>query len=123
MGGTFSSFLKQSFPPKSKFSVSDIPDLSGKVIIVTGGNIGIGYETARALLPRNAKVYLACRSKSKAEAAIKALKDDTGKEAFFLQLDLADIKGIRRSVAGFKECDRLVSRFGVWNNQFVQKGE
>jgi retinol dehydrogenase-12 len=30
----------ESFPPKSKFSASDIPDLSGKVMIVTGGNAG-----------------------------------------------------------------------------------
>jgi len=72
------------------------------VIIVTGGNIGIGYETAKALLAKNAKVYLACRSKEKADDAIEKLKQETGKEALFLQLDLADISGVRKSAAEFK---------------------
>jgi short-subunit dehydrogenase len=47
-------------------------------------------------------VYLACRSKEKAEAAIKKLKDETEKEAHFLQLDLSDINGVRQSVAEFR---------------------
>jgi retinol dehydrogenase-12 len=41
------ALISQSIPPKSKFSVDDIPDLSGKVIIVTGANTGVGYETAK----------------------------------------------------------------------------
>jgi hypothetical protein len=45
---TFLSFLTQSFPPKPKFKVDDIPDLSDKVVIVTGGNSGVGKETVKA---------------------------------------------------------------------------
>ena len=46
----------QSRPPKSQFSIDDIPDLTGKVVIVTGGNAGVGKETMYALLRKNAKV-------------------------------------------------------------------
>ncbi|KAG1751095.1 hypothetical protein EDB19DRAFT_1675262 [Suillus lakei] len=95
--GNHLSLLSQSFPPKSNFGVDDIPDLTGKVIIVTGANTGIGKETAKALLAHNAKVYVAARSQEKAEVAIKDLKDSTGKEALFLKLDLADLKSVKAS--------------------------
>jgi hypothetical protein len=40
----------ESFPPKSKFTVNDIPDLSDNVIIVTGANCGLGFDTAKVYL-------------------------------------------------------------------------
>lgn len=54
---------------KAKWTVSDIPDLSNKVAIVTGANIGLGLEIATQLAANNARVYLACRTPSKAESA------------------------------------------------------
>ncbi|OCH84893.1 NAD-P-binding protein [Obba rivulosa] len=83
------------FPPKATWGVDQIPDLNGKVMIVTGGNAGIGKETIKALLTHNAKVYLAARSPEKAQAAIAELKEATGKEAIFLKLDLADLKSVK----------------------------
>lgn len=119
MGQSLSDGLKQSFfIPKSHFTVDDIPDLSGKVIIVTGGNAGIGKETVKvlvyylstwcrtyilrqALLAKNAKVYLAARNKAKADKAIAELKRDTGKEPIFLELDLANLRSIKKSAETF----------------------
>ncbi|KAJ7823018.1 hypothetical protein B0H13DRAFT_2215759 [Mycena leptocephala] len=93
--------VSQSFPPKTKFTANDVPDLAGKVCIVTGGNSGVGKETIRVLLNHNAKVYMASRSQTKAEAAIKELKEQTGKDALFLKLDLGDLKTIKISAAEF----------------------
>ncbi|CAE6423440.1 unnamed protein product [Rhizoctonia solani] len=103
MGNTYS----QSFPPKSLFTVEQIPDLTGQVIIVTGGNAGVGKETCKALLNKNAKVYLAARSKSRADAAIEWLKSETnGKAPIFLELDLGNLASIRKAAEEFKSKEK-----------------
>ncbi|EPS99625.1 NAD-binding protein [Fomitopsis schrenkii] len=93
--------LAQAFPPRSTFSPEQIPDLTGRVMIVTGGNVGIGKETIKALLDHNAKVYMASRSKEKADAAIKELQQQTGKEAIFLELDLSSLASVRKAAEEF----------------------
>jgi NAD(P)-dependent dehydrogenase (short-subunit alcohol dehydrogenase family) len=47
------------------WSAADIPDLSGKVFIVTGGNTGLGFETARELAVHKAHVIIMTRSKER----------------------------------------------------------
>lgn len=69
--------------------------------MVTGGNAGIGYHTVRELLLKNAKVYLAARSFSKAQTSIERLAKETGKEPIFLQLDLGDLDSIKKSSREF----------------------
>ncbi|KAG8697084.1 hypothetical protein FRC09_008084, partial [Ceratobasidium sp. 395] len=101
---TAKSLYKEGFPGKPRWSVDQIPDLTGQVIIVTGGNAGIGRETCKALLNKGAKVYMAARSKSKADDAIEWLKAETGGKALeFLHLDLADLPSVRRAVEEFKQ--------------------
>ncbi|KAG8687069.1 hypothetical protein FRC08_012169 [Ceratobasidium sp. 394] len=114
MGSTISLI----FPPKSLFSVEQIPDLTGQVIIVTGGNTGIGKETCKALLNKNAKVYLAARSKARADDALEWLKREAGgKTAIFLELDLANLASVRKAAEEFKSKEQelhvLINNAGV----------
>ena len=121
-GGIISTFL-EGLPPSPKWSTDDIPDLTGRVMLVTGGNSGIGKETVQvrharlllfsfaqhfnlgriqqALLEHNAKVYLAARSQERAEKAIQELKQVTGREAIYHHLDLSSLANIRKSAAEF----------------------
>ncbi|KAG8678437.1 hypothetical protein FRC08_017779 [Ceratobasidium sp. 394] len=102
MGIAYSLFC-ETFPGKPDWSTDQIPDLTGQTMIVTGGNAGIGRETSKALLNKNAKVYLAARSKSKADKAIEWLKTETGGRApIFLELDLADLASVRQAAEEFR---------------------
>ncbi|KAJ7609840.1 hypothetical protein FB45DRAFT_943100 [Roridomyces roridus] len=112
-----SAMFSQYFPPKAKWGVDDIPDLSGQVIIVTGGNAGVGFETVKALLAHNAKVYIAGRSEKKVNEAIKELQTQTGKTAFFMPVDLSDLRSIKKGVDEFVQkesrLDVLFNNAGV----------
>ncbi|KAJ7073467.1 NAD(P)-binding protein [Mycena belliarum] len=110
------SVLARLSPPKFQ-PARDIQDLSGKVVLVTGGNAGIGYETVKQLLLKNAKVYLAARSPGKAHDAIKRLERETTRTAIFLQLDLADLPAVRKAAEAFlaqeSKLDILINNAGV----------
>ena len=97
---------------------ASIPDQSGRVVVVTGSNSGIGFETARALTQRGAHVVLACRSEERGAAAVERIRatGPTG-TCETETLDLADMG----SVAAFAErmraqqdhIDILVNNAGV----------
>lgn len=61
----------RSFDPSK-----DLLDLTGKVILVTGGNHGIGYSTVKHLARKGAKVYLGARNEEKGKAAIARLNEE-----------------------------------------------
>jgi retinol dehydrogenase-12 len=112
--------LSQMFPPKPTFTESSLPSLSGKVYIVTGANAGVGRELARLLYSRNATVYLACRTASKAQDAISWIQSSHAESTgalHFLRLDLNDLEGIKDSANDFlskeKRLDVLFNNAGV----------
>ncbi|RWS29030.1 retinol dehydrogenase 14-like isoform X1 [Leptotrombidium deliense] len=75
---------------------NDEVDMSGKTVIITGGNAGIGKETARGLAKKNAKVILACRNMAKARVAAEDIIKTTGNNSVFVKhCDLAALATVR----------------------------
>lgn len=95
-----------------------IPDLSGKNIIVTGANSGLGFEATKRLAEKGAHVILGCRSEDKALKAIELLRAKVpNAKLTFLQIDLSDLSSIKtfvdRCVATFDRIDVLVNNAGL----------
>ncbi|KAL2816537.1 retinol dehydrogenase [Aspergillus granulosus] len=79
-----------------------IPDLSGKVAIVTGGHTGLGFGTSIELAIRGARVYIGSRSESKfGDARRDILAECPHADVRFLPLDLADLSNVRNAAERF----------------------
>ena len=61
--------------PKWYFTIEEMPDLSGKVALVTGANAGLGFSAAKILAGSGARTVLACRTESKCTAAAARIRD------------------------------------------------
>jgi NAD(P)-dependent dehydrogenase (short-subunit alcohol dehydrogenase family) len=100
------------------WTASDIPDLAGKTALVTGANSGLGFATSLELARHGAEVHLACRDRSKAEAAASSIRAEVPSAALELvDLDLADLSSVRATAAALRErCEglhMLVNNAGV----------
>lgn len=93
--------------------------MTGRVIIITGANTGIGFEAAKKLCEAGNDVILACRDEVKGKAAVEnILKENPNALATYLQLDLADMASIRKFVEDFhalgKKLNVLVNNAGLF---------
>jgi NAD(P)-dependent dehydrogenase (short-subunit alcohol dehydrogenase family) len=89
---------------KKAWTADDIPDLSGKTIVVTGGNSGIGYEAALEFARKRADVILACRDLGKARtAAAQITSSAPGAKVDVMELDLSNLASVR----GFSDAFHL----------------
>ncbi|WKV52233.1 oxidoreductase [Dickeya fangzhongdai] len=99
------------------FTEADVPDQSGKCFVITGANTGIGFETSRVLAARGARVIMACRSRDKADEAIRQIKLLTPQaELMFLPYDQGDLDSIRTAARLLSEesrIDALINNAGV----------
>ena len=101
-----------------KWTTDAMPDLSGKIAIVTGANSGLGLETARALAHKGAEIVVASRDANKGQEAVRTLQGERHKgKVSFLQLDLASLASVRRFAdqfgQQFKSLDLLINNAGV----------
>ncbi|RCK58149.1 hypothetical protein Cantr_06624 [Candida viswanathii] len=96
-------------PAKPQFTELKYPELEDKVVIVTGGNTGVGYETVKSLAATTkARIYIFSRNKEKTLDAIKQVQLEIAKECNvvdreinFVQVDLSDLKSIKPAVEQF----------------------
>jgi len=100
------------------WTAADIPDLSGKTFIVTGGNSGIGYEAALQLAGKGAEVVLACRDPRKADRAGEEIsRAFSGARLQSMELDLANLASVaafaERFAAAHSRLDGLINNAGV----------
>lgn len=107
-----------------KQTASDIVrglDLSGKTYVLTGGDAGLGFETALALASAKASVILACRSRTKCPAAVRNITQATGnKKVSVIPFDLSSFESVRQCAAAIRQqvphIDVLINNAGILNN-------
>jgi WW domain-containing oxidoreductase len=101
---------------RTAFDVVRGLDLSGRTIVVTGANTGIGYPTACALASAGARVIFACRDRDRGEEAVaRARAEHPGTRVEFHELDLDAFAGIKGFVQRLdaERIDALVCNAGL----------
>ncbi|KAI9295552.1 NAD(P)-binding protein [Neoconidiobolus thromboides FSU 785] len=104
-------------------------DEENKVAIVTGGNTGIGFETARWLVKAKFHVILACRSQEKAEAAIEKIRNEVGLDSKveFMSLDLTSFESVKSFAKEFQSkqlpLNLLINNAGIMGIKEFQKSK
>src|SRR4051794_13824205 len=94
----------------SKWTADDLPDLSGRTVVVTGANSGIGLAAARELGRAGAHVVLAVRDLARGEAAAQTVPGSREVR----RLDLADLGSVRAFVDAWAgDPDALINTAGV----------
>ncbi len=96
--------------------MSDLPSFSGRTVIVTGANSGLGEVTARELARVGAKVILAVRNTDKGDAAASGMTGDVEVR----KLDLQDLASVRAFADGVDSVDVLINNAGIMAVPYAQ---
>jgi NAD(P)-dependent dehydrogenase (short-subunit alcohol dehydrogenase family) len=105
-------------PGTPPWTAADVPDQTGRTVVVTGANSGIGLEAASVLAGRGARVVLACRDLGKARGALEAIRAEHRDARLELaKLDLASLASVREFAKAFADAhatlDVLLANAGV----------
>jgi NAD(P)-dependent dehydrogenase (short-subunit alcohol dehydrogenase family) len=106
-----------------------IQDLSGRVAIVTGGALGIGFEISRAFAHEHARVIMINRKKEQGDKAIKQIKDEVGPDAKieWQGCDLGNLKEVGEVFSGIRDreerLDLLICSAGINANEYAEDAD
>ncbi|EGW31480.1 uncharacterized protein SPAPADRAFT_62049 [Spathaspora passalidarum NRRL Y-27907] len=129
-GADWKQLFQGQFPSKPKFTEKNYPDLEGKVVIVTGGNSGVGFQTVKLLAgATKAKIYIFSRNEKKCMDAINQISYEVAEEfkvtktnIHFIKVDLGDLTTIRPAVEEFlrreKRLDIIIHNAGVMPSEY-----
>lgn len=96
-------------PTNPRWTAADLPDQTGRTVLVTGANSGLGLSSAEELAAKGARVLLACRNPERAEAARRSVAARAmGPEPEVVAVDVSDlddVAAVGTRLAG--ELDRL----------------
>lgn len=103
---------------KTEWTIDEVSDLKGKVIIVTGANVGLGYESTKIFAQKNATVIMACRSKERAdEARNQIVNEFPNADLITMTLDLSSLNSVKAFSDSFKKkynrLDVLLNNAGI----------
>jgi retinol dehydrogenase 12 len=114
--------ISEFCPPDPQLTEDHAPNLSGKVYLITGGTSGIGFELAKILYSKNAKVYITSRTSSSAEKAIgslmAAIPYSKGDLAYVVA-DFTDLDQVRPAANSFLAREKELH--AVWYNAGVMQ--
>ncbi len=110
---------------KTKWKAKDIKDQHGKIVLITGANCGLGFESAKALAARDAEVIMACRDVEKGEQARQSiLKSHATAHVKVMQLDVSDLASIKsfseQFLKNYSHLDILLNNAGIMTTPFFR---
>jgi NAD(P)-dependent dehydrogenase (short-subunit alcohol dehydrogenase family) len=102
----------------SNWTTAHIPDQTGRTVVITGANTGLGYETAAALAATGAQVVLAVRNLDKGKEAARRIEQASpGAQVTLQELDLSSLASIRDAAEQLRsdhdKIDLLINNAGV----------
>ncbi len=103
---------------KANWNSNNIPDLKGKVVIVTGATSGLGKEATKILAQKNASVIVAVRNTKKAESVVKEIKQIHPNAKIDIQeMDLNSLESVNRFadkvLSSYERLDVLINNAGI----------
>jgi NAD(P)-dependent dehydrogenase (short-subunit alcohol dehydrogenase family) len=103
----------------TEWTAADLPSFSGRTVIVTGANSGLGLVTARELARVGAKTILAVRNTTKGDEAAATITGDVEVR----KLDLQDLASVRTFAEGVDGVDVLINNAGIMAVPYAQTAD